>query len=61
MRLTMENLCKLGQGITIEDRGEGLILFHFYHHLDLKSVMELSPWTFDKSILVLHAMQHGRT
>ncbi|CAN1835971.1 hypothetical protein LINPERHAP1_LOCUS34601 [Linum perenne] len=59
MRLTMVNLWKPSRGITIEDRGEGLILFRFYHPIDLQSVMELSPWTSDQSLLILHAMQPG--
>ncbi|CAN1759995.1 hypothetical protein LINPERHAP1_LOCUS7346 [Linum perenne] len=29
----------------------------FYHELDMRTVQEAGPWSFDKSLLVLHAMQ----
>ncbi|CAN0922864.1 hypothetical protein LINGRAHAP2_LOCUS33266 [Linum grandiflorum] len=43
MRTQMANLWRLGEGVTITDKGEGLILFRFYHPLDKDSVLEGGP------------------
>ncbi|CAN0855240.1 hypothetical protein LINGRAHAP2_LOCUS6154 [Linum grandiflorum] len=47
MRTQMANLWRPREGVTITDKGEGLILFRFYHPLDKDLVLEGGPWTFD--------------
>ncbi|CAN0881811.1 hypothetical protein LINGRAHAP2_LOCUS14449 [Linum grandiflorum] len=52
MRTQMANLWKPHEGISIFDKGEGLILFRFYHPLDRDLVLEGGPWTFDQHLLL---------
>ncbi|CAN1789251.1 Uncharacterized protein At4g02000 [Linum perenne] len=59
MRTLMANIWKPGRGISIEDRGEGLVLFRFYHHIDLRMVMDGGPWSFDNNLLLLHELKPG--
>ncbi|CAN0905789.1 hypothetical protein LINGRAHAP2_LOCUS23867 [Linum grandiflorum] len=56
MRTQLANLWKPKEGITIEDKGDGLILFRFYHPRDLRLVVEGGPWSFDQNLLVLHEL-----
>ncbi|CAN0903310.1 hypothetical protein LINGRAHAP2_LOCUS22488, partial [Linum grandiflorum] len=41
------------------DKGEGLILFRFYHPLDKNLVLEGGPWTFDQNLLALRGLTLG--
>ncbi|CAN0917031.1 hypothetical protein LINGRAHAP2_LOCUS30060 [Linum grandiflorum] len=59
MRTQMANLWRPREGISISDKGEGLILFRFYHPLDLELVLEGVPWTFDQNLLALQALVPG--
>ncbi|CAN1137899.1 hypothetical protein LINPERHAP2_LOCUS10349 [Linum perenne] len=59
MKTQLANLWKPGRGISIEDRGEGLYLFRFYHHIDLRLVIEGGPWTFDGHLLTMHELKEG--
>ncbi|CAN1729935.1 hypothetical protein LINPERHAP1_LOCUS785, partial [Linum perenne] len=59
MRTLLANIWKPGRGITIEDRGDGLILFRFYHPLDLRQVVDGGPWSFDNNLLTLHELKPG--
>ncbi|CAN1744281.1 hypothetical protein LINPERHAP1_LOCUS2067 [Linum perenne] len=59
MRTQLANIWKPGRGISIEDRGEGLVLFRFHHPLDLKLVMEGGPWSFDNNLLTMHELRPG--
>lgn len=34
-----------------------LILFRFYHQVDLIDVMDEGPWTFDNHLLMLHELK----
>ncbi|CAN0863040.1 hypothetical protein LINGRAHAP2_LOCUS8615 [Linum grandiflorum] len=43
MQTQMANLWKPREGISISDKGEGLILFRFYHSLDRDLVVEGGP------------------
>ncbi|CAN0866840.1 hypothetical protein LINGRAHAP2_LOCUS9390 [Linum grandiflorum] len=40
MRSQLANLWKPKEGVTIEDKGDGLILFLFYHERHLRLVMD---------------------
>ncbi|CAN0886623.1 hypothetical protein LINGRAHAP2_LOCUS15413 [Linum grandiflorum] len=59
MRTHMENLWRPREGVTIADKGEGLILFRFYHPLDKDFVLEGGPWTFDRNLLALRSLTLG--
>ncbi|CAN0885601.1 hypothetical protein LINGRAHAP2_LOCUS15161 [Linum grandiflorum] len=59
MRTQMANLWKPREGISIIDKGEGLILFRFYHPLDMDLVLDGGPWTFDQNLLALHSLVPG--
>ncbi|CAN1853528.1 hypothetical protein LINPERHAP1_LOCUS41049 [Linum perenne] len=57
----MASLWRPGRGVTIEDIGNKLILIRFYHAVDLKRVLEMGPWSFNQSLLVLKELQEGET
>ncbi|CAN0884251.1 hypothetical protein LINGRAHAP2_LOCUS14784 [Linum grandiflorum] len=59
MRTQMANLWRPREGITITDKGEKLILFRFYHPLDMDLVLERGPWTFDQNLLALRSFAPG--
>ncbi|CAN0918851.1 hypothetical protein LINGRAHAP2_LOCUS31122 [Linum grandiflorum] len=40
----------------ITHKGEGLIMFCFYHPLDMDLVLEGGPWTFDQNLLALPSL-----
>lgn len=56
MKHRMASLWRPGSGLFIKDLGSKLILFRFYHHHDLRWVMDGGPWTFDNHLLVLHVL-----
>ncbi|KAL8473992.1 hypothetical protein ACS0TY_030732 [Phlomoides rotata] len=47
------------QGVTIKPVGEGRFMFQFYHFLDVKRVLDGSPWSFNNHPLILHPLQKG--
>ncbi|CAN1786378.1 hypothetical protein LINPERHAP1_LOCUS17213 [Linum perenne] len=53
----LAELWQLGRGVTIEDLGDNLLLFCFYHEIDLRRMMELGPWHFDSSLIVMKELQ----
>ncbi|CAN0898674.1 hypothetical protein LINGRAHAP2_LOCUS19847 [Linum grandiflorum] len=59
MRTQMANLWRPREGVTITDKGEGLIFFRFYHLLDKDLVLEGGPWTFDQNLLALRSLTLG--
>ncbi|CAN0880223.1 hypothetical protein LINGRAHAP2_LOCUS13542 [Linum grandiflorum] len=59
MHTQMANLWRPREGVTITDKGEGLILFCFYHPLDKDLVLEGGPWTFDQNLLALCSLTPG--
>ncbi|MBA0829727.1 hypothetical protein Goarm_014310 [Gossypium armourianum] len=54
MRSTLANLWHLIKGIQILDLGEKSFLFRFFHLMDLKRVINGSPWTFNNHMLLFH-------
>ncbi|CAN0914830.1 hypothetical protein LINGRAHAP2_LOCUS28770 [Linum grandiflorum] len=46
-------------GIAIEELGNRLLLFRFYHNLDLRRVLDNRPWIFDRYLLVLQELSSG--
>ncbi|CAN0843308.1 hypothetical protein LINGRAHAP2_LOCUS3810 [Linum grandiflorum] len=59
MRTQMANLWRPRAGVTITDKGGGLILFRFYHQLDMDLVLEGGPWTFDQNLLAIRSIAPG--
>ncbi|CAN0885531.1 Uncharacterized protein At4g02000 [Linum grandiflorum] len=49
------------RGIKIEELEEGRILFRFFHEIDLRWVMENSPWTYESCLIVMAAILPGQT
>ena len=49
---TFKPLWKLIREMKIRDIGGNILLFEFDDALDLKRVLELEPWTYDKSLVV---------
>ena len=57
MKHKMDSIWRPGRGINIKDLGSRLILFQFYHLIDLRRVMDGGPWSFDNHLLVLHELK----
>ena len=49
---TFKPLWKLIREMKIRDIGGNILLFEFDDALDLERVLELEPWTYDKSLVV---------
>ncbi|KAL8502936.1 hypothetical protein ACS0TY_021892 [Phlomoides rotata] len=49
------------KGVTIKSIGNGRLLCQFFHPLDLKRIMDGSPWSFGVHPLVLHQLRFGET
>ncbi|XVF83422.1 hypothetical protein PTKIN_Ptkin16aG0485400 [Pterospermum kingtungense] len=56
MKDRMASLWRAGRGVAIKEFGSQMFLFQFFHELDLKRVLEGSPWTFDNHLLILHKL-----
>lgn len=59
MQQTMAALWKPGKGVYIRELGVNLFMFQFYHEIDIKRVVEGSPWTFNRKVLIISRMQEG--
>ena len=53
----MVALWRPGKGIYIKELNTNWDLFQFYHELDVKRVLECSPWFFNKKVLILSKLQ----
>lgn len=45
---TMAALWKPGKGVYIKELDTNLYLYQFFHEVDIKSVMEGCPWSFNR-------------
>ncbi|KAM6592956.1 hypothetical protein CsatA_000659 [Cannabis sativa] len=59
MRHLMASLWQPGKGVYIKELETNLYLFQFNHELDIQSVIDGSPWTFNKVPLVFHRLRSG--
>ncbi|KAM6597601.1 uncharacterized protein LOC115718091 [Cannabis sativa] len=59
MRHIMASLWQPGKGVYIRELDTNRYLFQFYHELDVQSVVDGSPWTFNKCPLVFHRLRKG--
>uniref|UniRef100_A0A803PHA9 Reverse transcriptase domain-containing protein n=1 Tax=Cannabis sativa TaxID=3483 RepID=A0A803PHA9_CANSA len=59
MRHMMASLWQPGKGVYIKELDSNRYLFQFYHELDIETVIEGSPWTFNRMQLVFHRLKRG--
>nr|DAD30367.1 TPA_asm: hypothetical protein HUJ06_009218 [Nelumbo nucifera] len=59
MKHRMVSIWRPGKGVCIKDISGQRFLFHFFHSVDLKRVLEGGPWTYDNHVLLLHHLKPG--
>lgn len=59
MQQTMAALWRPGKGVYIKEVDVNLYVFQFYHEVDIKRVMEGSPWSFNRKALIFATMKEG--
>ncbi|CAN0838154.1 hypothetical protein LINGRAHAP2_LOCUS2007 [Linum grandiflorum] len=55
----MASLWQPCMGMAVEELGNRLLLFHFYHNLYLRWVLDNGTWLFDRHLLVLRELSTG--
>lgn len=59
MQQTLAALWRPGKGVHIKALEANLFLFQFYHEIDIKRVIEGSPWSFNRKVLLIGRMQES--
>lgn len=59
MQHTLAALWKPGRGVYIKALEANLFLFQFYHEIDIKRVIDGSPWSFNRKVLLIARMQEN--
>ncbi|KAM6593181.1 hypothetical protein CsatA_000884 [Cannabis sativa] len=59
MRHTLAGLWKPGKGLFVKELGPNLYLFQFYHEIDIKRVINGSPWTFNRLLFLFGRVPRG--
>ncbi|XVF67504.1 hypothetical protein PTKIN_Ptkin10aG0126500 [Pterospermum kingtungense] len=59
MKHRMACIWQPGCGMVVKDLRSKLILFRFYHPVDVKKVLDGGPWSFDNHLLLLHELKQG--
>ncbi|KAM6599952.1 hypothetical protein CsatA_019561 [Cannabis sativa] len=59
MRHTLAGLWKPGKGLFVKELGPNLYLFQFYHEIDIKRVINGSPWTFNRLLFLFGRVPQG--
>lgn len=59
MKQTFAALWRPGRGVHIREIDVNLYLFQFYHVVDIKRVIDGSPWSFNRKVLVIARMKDG--
>ncbi|XP_060959342.1 uncharacterized protein LOC115704505 [Cannabis sativa] len=59
MKHTLAGLWKPGKGLFVKELGSNLFLFQFYHEIDIKRVINGSPWTFNWLLLIFGRVPRG--
>uniref|UniRef100_A0A803NZS4 Reverse transcriptase n=1 Tax=Cannabis sativa TaxID=3483 RepID=A0A803NZS4_CANSA len=59
MRHMLESLWQPGKGVYVKELDTNRYLFQFYHELDVQTVIDGSPWTFNRMQLVFHRLKRG--
>ena len=60
MKNTMASLWRPGKGVCIKDLSPTLVLFQFFHEIDINRVLESGPWTFDQHILLVNRLDENK-
>lgn len=58
-RNVMASLWRPVKGIFVKELETNKYLFKFFHELDIKRVLEGSPWTFNRTPIILERMRFG--
>ncbi|KAL8513932.1 hypothetical protein ACS0TY_013161 [Phlomoides rotata] len=61
MKTHMATVWRPQKGVIIKEVGEGGYLFQFFHHVDLKRIIDGSPWSFVSHLLIMHHLKKRRT
>lgn len=56
MQHTMAAIWKPGKGVYIKQVYVNLFVFQFYHEIDLNRVIDGSPWSFNRKVLLIGRM-----
>lgn len=59
MQHKMASLWRPGRGVYIKEIERNRFIFQFYHEVDIKRVIEGSPWTFGRFQLVFERLKPG--
>lgn len=59
MQHTLASLWKPGKGVHVKEIETNLYVFQFFHEIDLKRVVEGSPWSFNRKTLIIARMKEG--
>lgn len=59
MQQKLASLWNTGRGVFIEDIDVNFYLFQFYHEIDIKMVVEGSPWSFNMNALIISRMKEN--
>lgn len=59
MQHKMASLWRPGRGLYVKQLDSNRFIFQFYHEIDIKRVIEGSPWTFGRFHLVLECLKDG--
>lgn len=59
MQQTLAAIWKPGGAVYIKELDANLFLFQFYHGIDFKRVIDGSPWTFNRKVLIISPMKEG--
>ncbi|KAM6561714.1 hypothetical protein CsatA_030953 [Cannabis sativa] len=59
LRNVMASLWRPGKGMYVKELETNRFLFQFFHEVDIGRVLEGTPWTFNKSLLLVERIQGG--
>lgn len=59
MQHKMASLWRPGRGVYVKELKQDRYIFQFYHEVDIKRVIEGSPWTFGRFHLIFERMKVG--
>ncbi|KAL8103334.1 hypothetical protein AgCh_027777 [Apium graveolens] len=59
MQHKMASLWRPGRAVYVKEIEQNRYIFQFYHEVDLKRVIEGSPWTFGRFHLILERLKLG--
>ena len=59
MQHKMASLWRPGRGLYVKQLEGNRFLFQFYHEIDIKRVMEGSPWMFGRFHLIMERLKEG--